>query len=180
MKWIEKLLPKKNIVNDKSENFDIMEDLFIDNNPPAKTAIVEENTNNEVISFLGRDFYTKGYEDGYRSHSDELRKNTINSIKSDFRIKIDILIDKKRNTSLEIQNMQAETGKISESLNLQMVNILKDFDRSIAKLEKEKEYSAEDEGWVMKAIHQYNEGFVKGTSRYQEEKLLGFSTGMFN
>ncbi len=180
MKWIEKFLTKKNIANDKPENFDIMEDLFIDNNPPAETAIVEENVKNEVISFLAQDFYTKGYEDGYRNHSDEKRKNTIKSIKADFRMQIDILMDKKRNVKLESQNTQAETGKISDSLNTQIINILKDLDQSLSILNKEKEYSAVDEGWVMKAIHQYHIGFVKGTSRYQEEKLLGFSTGMFN
>ncbi len=184
MNWIEKILSRKNTTSEKSENIDIMEDLFIDNTQPAvqekvHTEVIKK-ANNGVMSFLDQDFYSKGFDDGYKNHSNEIMNNVIHGIKADFRIKIDILMDQKRNRKLEILNMQTETGKISENLNSQVVNIMKDLEQSLSILNKEKGNSAIDEGWVMKAIHKYRDGFVKGTGRYQEEKLLAISTGMFN
>ena len=45
MNWIEKILSRKNTTSEKSENIDIMEDLFIDNTQPA----VQEKVHTEVI-----------------------------------------------------------------------------------------------------------------------------------
>lgn len=180
MKWFEKLFSKKDNHNNNDQSFNIMEDLFVDNNPPQSEIIPQEKSISSITSFLNQDYFLMGYNDGYRNHSDEILKSTSLRIKADFRMQIDMIIDQKRNKRLEMMNMQAETGRISESLNQQIANICRDLDESIETLKTEKQNSVDDEGWVMKAIHKYREGFIKGTGKYQEEKLLAISTGLFN
>lgn len=171
---------RKNEEIHDQENFDIMENLFVDNQKPIEVESGFATETSGIQQFLNQNFYSKGYEDGYRNHSEESLEFAIKGIKAEFRFKIDQLIDQKRKNKLVLMNLQVETGTIAESLNIQANNILNDLDESIQVLKKEKESSAMDEGWVMKAVHLYHEGFTEGTRKYQEERLLGLSTGFFN
>jgi len=181
MNWLDKFFSNKNNKSmETTNNLDVMKDLFIDETQPVEEPSIETAETNLVVEFLNQDFYSKGYSDGYKNHSSEIMENVIKGIKAEFRILIDRLVDLKRKAKQNVLNIQAETGKITEGLNIQCANIIKDIDESIETLLEEKKNSAQDEGWVMNVIHKYREGYAKGAMRYQEEKLLAITTGMFN
>jgi hypothetical protein len=50
----------------------------------------------------------------------------------------------------------------------------------IDRLEKEKDLSVCDEGWVMRPVNNYRYGFLRGVERYNEERLIAGCTGLFN
>ena len=164
-----------------SENPLVLEDLFVDHEPPQNENPTEPERKNEVNiqAYLEQDFLGKGFKDGYDYHSEKTLLHQIKCIKTEFRVQLDLLIDLKRRKVLQLQNQQLEVEVMSERLNRQIELLLKDLVQTISRLENEKEQSAMDEGWIMKAINNYRSGFYRGLELYQEEKLLGFSTGLF-
>lgn len=56
--------------------------------------------------------------------------------------------------------------KIAEETKRNLELTIEELNSSIALLQKQKELSAENEGWVMNAIHSYHQGFVQGLSDY--------------
>lgn len=164
------------------ENLLVPENLFVDHDPPQQEKITESDQNKgiNIQQYLEQDFLGQGFTDGYDYHSNEALTQQMKCIKTEFRIQLDLLIDLKRRKILQLQNQQFEVDGMSERLNRQIELLLNDLNQIITGLEKEKELSAVDEGWIMKAINNYRNGFYRGMELYHEEKLLGFETGMFN
>jgi len=166
----------------ESENPNVLEDLFVDHEPPQdeRRSDASKDSKIDIQVFLDQDFLTQGFRDGYDYHSSETLTQQIKCIKTEFRIRLDLLIDLKRRKILQLQNQQFEVDGMSDRLNRQIDLFIKDLSQITDRLEKEKEHSAVDEGWIMKAINNYKSGFNRGLELYQEERLLGFNTGMFN
>jgi len=64
MKWFEKFFTKKDNHNNNDQSFNIMEDLFVDNNPPQSEIIPQEKSISCITSFLNQDYFLMGYNDG--------------------------------------------------------------------------------------------------------------------
>lgn len=151
--------------------------LFSDHQPPVinPTPALQKS---KLQDFLGLDFSNRGFGDGYEHHSTELLDRKILIYKAEFRQIIDETIDNRKQEVFKLRNQLIETRglpELVEQLELR-ISELRDV---ICKLEKEKELSAEDEGMVMKSIHQYREGFLRGCKDWHEAKLFAQSTGIF-
>jgi hypothetical protein len=159
-------------------NINVMEDLFIDNTPPIlDTAVQSQHIS--ISSFLERDFHRKGYEDGYSWHSAEMLDNQIKAIKSEFRYFLDQKVDELRQEILKLSDQKINVSGLSERMTQQLQLRIDLLDVNVQRLDREKEFSSQDEGLVMKCINQYRDGFIRGMETYQEEKLFAGSTGLF-
>lgn len=156
----------------------VSEILFVDPNPPVQSQ--KQESPHGLQAFIEQDFFRKGYDDGYNWHSAEMLDNKVKSLKSDFRYNISLKIEQVRREKLELQKQKINIGGMSERLDKQLDVAIASFQEIIDNLDNEKVLSSEDEGLAMTIIHQYRDGFVRGTETYQQEKLLASSTGMFN
>jgi hypothetical protein len=157
---------------------DLLKNLFSDNEPPTKTTSSEMKTS-RLQDFLKINYSTLGFSDGYESHSTDLLARKISILKSEFRQIIDESIDNRKQEVFQLRNQLIETRGLSDRLVEQLELRIQEIKEVVAKLEREKELSSEDEGLVMNAIHQYHEGFLRGCKDWHEAKLFAQSTGLF-
>jgi hypothetical protein len=106
--------------------------------------------------------------------------NRIKGIKETFRLLIDFTIERKRQKLLELRSHGIEIDGLSERIKRKVEAIETTYRDMIERLDREKERSADEEGWVMKPIYDYRDGFLRGAEQYNEEKIFATSTGMFN
>ena len=81
---------------------------------------------------------------------------------------------------LKFQNHKIEINGLSSCLSEQLDRKIEAVKDNIDELESQIALSPLDEGMVMIAIHQYRNGFIRGTEAYQREKIFASSTGLFN
>lgn len=159
---------------------DLLKGLFVDNTPPAPVQQSVQPSRSKLQEFMQTDFSTDGYNDGYAMHTMEFLQQRLPIIRATFRQIIDEAIDSRKQEIFQLENQEIETRGLSERLTEQIELRVSEIESNIEKLEREKSLSVEDEGLVMKAIHQYREGYMRGCREYQEVKLFAQSTGMFN
>lgn len=136
-------------------------ELFIDNEAPQPEKHVEQ-PQSRVASFLNRDCRSVGIHDGYEYHSQETLEAAKKKIRAEFQLIIDQSIQEKLVNRLQMKNMMVDVNKISDDARQKLENTIEELDASLAILQSQKELSAENEGWVMNAIHTYQQGFVQG------------------
>jgi hypothetical protein len=162
----------------EDNNVNVLEDLFVDPNPPVAETVQQSPTGLQL--YLEQDFFRKGYEDGYRWHSAEMLENKLKSLKADFRYNASLKIEQVRLVMLQVEKhsigIEGMSPRMEKQINAQIASLQVIIDN----LENEKALSAEDEGLAMIGVHQYRDGFIRGTEAYQQEKLLASSTGLFN
>ena len=148
--------------------------LFIDNTPPSTEPETKQVVTipNKLSGFLGRDYYTLGKRDGYQSPSQETFEIWCRKTKSEFQLIMDLMIQEKSELHLKFLNHLVGVGSIHETTAAQLRNTLEELNASIDQLNKQKELSADSEGWIMNAIHGYHEGFTQGLNDYMEGELL--------
>lgn len=187
MSFLKKIFGKSN-VESKSDGFDnlplnsladdqLLKDIFVNPAPPVPNQIAMSPKG--IKAFLDKDFHSMGYSDGYTSHSAESMKNQVDVIKSEFRKVLSEKIDELRQEMLEMESHLINIEGVDVRLEKQVQKTLEYFEEMKNDLEAEKALSALDEGMVMVGVHKYREGFVRGLMAFQEEKMLGSSTGMF-
>jgi hypothetical protein len=190
MSWFSKLLGKTNsdvaVINNQAsdsiaeDNVNVLEGLFVDNNPPVQVNEATMENSTGLKAYLEQDFFRKGFDDGYNGHSAELLENKILSMKADFRYNLNLKMDSARQEVLKLENHKINVEGMSERLVKQIDNQVKSIRFNISELEAEIALSTLNEGHVMIVIHQYRDGFIRGTEAYQEEKLIAGCTGLFN
>lgn len=158
---------------------DLLKGLFVENTPPPVEQPEQEQLS-PLQEFMQTDFSSAGYNDGYAMHTTEFLQQKLSIIRASFRQIIDRAIDVRKQEIFQLRNQVIETRGLSERLSEQLDLRISEIEFNISKLEAEKAYSVEDEGLVMKAIHQYREGYLRGCREYQEAKLFAQTTGMFN
>jgi hypothetical protein len=158
----------------------VPEDLFIDNETPGAATDNQVLAGSDISRFLDRDFRSQGLREGYHAHNNEWLTTAVRQIKSEFRLEADRVIDGKKAERQQMEDLRIETEGVSEISRKRLEAKISQLDRDIVDLEQQKKLSADDEGWVMTAIHQYLQGFTEGMQLYLDEKTLGITTGFFN
>jgi len=157
---------------------EVMEDVFVDNTPPVMDELVK--TKNPMKQFLDVNYQAKGFGDGYQYHSADVMDNVLKVIKAEFRQLIDIMIDEKQQETYLLKDALIESEGISDRTQRRLENRIQEHGASIIQLASEKDLSAFGEGCVSGPLNCYQDGFARGLERYQEEKLLAHSTGLFH
>ncbi len=155
------------------------ENIFVDNNPPANY-VTKTASSGKLMTFFNQDFRTQGFREGYANHSKERMTDSLNKIKADFRFEMDQLIGEKKAEILKLGQNRIEIDGISAETVSKIDMQLKHIDDQLTELESQKALSAEDEGWIMKALREFQIGYANGTKAYHDEnKFLGFNE-LFN
>jgi predicted alpha/beta hydrolase family esterase len=76
------------------------------------------------------------------------------------------MIEEKSERRLQLRMMLVNIERISDETSRNLELTVAELNDSIALLKTQKELSAENEGWVMNAIHGYHQGFVQGLNDY--------------
>jgi hypothetical protein len=164
--------PQTTVAETQQENIPPV-DLFIDNEVPQAEQQVAVETQNKITVFLNRNYHSMGTNDGYEYHSQEILEIGKRKIRAEFQLIIDQSIQEKFGTRLQIKNLIVDVNMISDDARQRLENTVEELNSSILILEKQKELSAESEGWVMNAVHSYHQGFVQGLNDYiKGENLL--------
>lgn len=124
-----------------------------------------------IQSFLEQDFYKTGYRDGFDHHTEIVMNARIKGLEATFLFRLDLAIEQKRKRLLEIRNQSNKSEKFPESIASKIDPVAKELEAMIGLMEKEKELSPGENGWLMKSIDNYREGFLKGAEAYRAGKL---------
>ena len=156
---------------------DVMEDIFVDNTPPVSEEPVKPV--NPMKTFLSTNYQAKGYNDGYYYHSADVMDNNLRLIKAEFRQLVDVLVDEKQREIYVLKDSFIESEGISDRTQRRLENRIQELETMVRQLANEKDLSAFDEGLVSGPLNSYQDGFTRGLEKYQAEKLLAHSTGLF-
>ncbi len=163
IKMIEE--PLTTVVETQAENIPPV-DLFIDNEAPQPEQQAAAETQSKITIFLNRNYHSIGTNDGYEYHSQETLEVGKKKIKAEFQLIVDQAIQEKFGSRLQMKNMIAHVGQIADTTRQTLENTIEELNSSLALLQKQKELSSENEGWVMNAIHSYHQGFIQGLNDY--------------
>ncbi len=142
-------------------------DLFVDSEIPLNEQSKRNLSLKSGISiYLDRNYHSFGINDGYEYHSNETLETGKKKIRSEFQLIIDQMVQEKSEQRLQLRMMVVKVEKISEETRRNLDLTIEELNTSISLLQKQKELSAVNEGWVMKAIHNYHLGFVQGLNDY--------------
>ncbi len=148
-------------------------ELFIDNIPPAVQTKTEEHSTNKISKFINRDYFSLGFNDGYEYHSNDILESGKKKIKAEFLLILDQSIEEKQRERLKTKNLLVDVSEVSEDASKKLENTIEEMNFSINTLQKQKELSCDNEGWVMTAIHSYYMGFKQGIDDFiAGEELL--------
>lgn len=169
-----------NLDNDSNmEKSFVSENLFIEKDAPNKQSSNEHEDGSKLAEFLNRDFRAIGYRDGYRYSNSDVMDNAMRLIRCEYREIIDRMIEDHRGMISRLQIQAIELRQISlkaeEKVNTRIISI----QDTINRLNLEKENSAMDEGLIMKVIHLYRDGFIRGVNDNNDELLLMSYNGLF-
>jgi hypothetical protein len=147
--------------------------LFIDKEAPQPEQRVNVEAQTVISLFLSKNYYSMGINDGYEYHSQATLEMAEKKIRAEFQLIVDQSIQNKTDKKLEIKIMVVNVRNISDETRENLELTLEELDAATALLQKQKELSAENEGWVMNPIHSYRQGFVRGLNDYiSGERLL--------
>ncbi len=147
-------------------------DLSVDAEEPLMSS-KNEPKQSRLNQFLNRNYQAIGVYEGFEYHSSDQLKLGKSKIEAEFRLLIDIEIQEKVETRLQLENLITDVGLISPLVLQKLQNTLQKLIEVTDNLERQKCLSIEEDGWVMNAIYNYHQGFTRGLSDYIEsEKLL--------
>ena len=153
--------------------------LFVEEQQPDLLSSSPKQENHIQI-FLEQNFDWTGYNDGYSHPETDYMNNRLKLIRADFRLSIDKSMEVKRTALGDLKMHAIKTAGISERLELQVNEKIKQLEVVIHELDMQKILSIENEGMIASAVYAYKLGFVKGIEKLQEEKFFAGSTGLFN
>jgi uncharacterized membrane protein len=158
----------------------VNKDLFSDIHAPTITAVSTSNQGpSQIRSFLNRDYNNIGYTDGYEHHNSETLAQKLLMLKSEFRQIADEAIDERQQEIFQLRKQHVQTRNLSPRLSEQIELQIAEVETKVAKLEQEKALSTEDEGLVMRVIHAYRDGFLRGSQDWHEVSIFARRTGLF-
>jgi len=153
--------------------------LFVDEQEPEMKSPAKKQINH-IEDFMSQNFEWQGYNDGYDNPETEYLENKLRLIKSNFRFAVEKCMDVKRTELGTLKLHVIKTAGLSSRLEAQLIEKIKQLEVNIHELDTQKILSVENEGIVSSATHGYRLGFLKGVEKFQQEKILAGSTGLFN
>lgn len=161
---------KDNIIASAESNTPNM-DLFIESEEPSiKTVQVQQHS--KITQFLNRNYHALGVHDGHEYHSSDSLTIGKRKIAAEFRLILDLEIQEKEEKRLQLENLITDVSAVSPLMLEKLQKTLEKICAAIDKLEKQKELSIEEEGWVMNAIYSYQQGFTQGLVDYLDSEEL--------
>ena len=153
--------------------------LFVDEQQPDLVSSPAKQ-DNHIQKFLEQNFDWIGYNDGYSHPETDYMNDKLRLMRAQFRLAVDKTMEVQRIAMGDLKMHAIKTAGISERLELQVNEKIKQLEIVIHELDMQKILSVENEGMIASAVYEYKLGFVRGLAKLQEEKFFAESTGLFN
>lgn len=153
--------------------------LFVDEQQPDLVSSPAKQ-DNHIQKFLEQNFDWIGYNDGYSHPQTDYMNDKLRLLRAQFRLAVDKTMEVQRIAMGDLKMHAIKTAGISERLELQVNEKIKQLEIVIHELDMQKILSVENEGMIASAVYEYKLGFVRGLGKLQEEKFFAESTGLFN
>ncbi len=165
-------LPSILTSNEKSILTDtpISRDLFIDEENPSTDAPKKKVWPSMVSSFLQKDHFSYGVEEGYNQHSAEFLRKQINAMASTFRRLLSEDSDEHRRSITELKMNLAQIGNKFPEIEQQLIIRIEEHQIQIDSYQNEEQNSIELEGMIGSSVKAYEAGYEMGLRQYLEEK----------
>lgn len=152
--------------------------LFVDENSPLDLPLPVKK--NAVEEILNRDHSWAGYNDGYAHPDKDFMDQKIAALSAEFRLALDKLMNTLREEVGELRLHLIDIEGISPRMEAKVNERLRQTEVNIHELDTQKILSGEGEGMLASCTQAYKLGFIRGLERYQQEKIFGETTGLFN
>lgn len=169
---------QNNLVNELDEQR--FENIFVNKEGPTKDVIKTAKASSLLEEFLKRYYFRFGFNDGYNTHSADVKNSKANIIKSEFRNLLSQKIEELRKGLLELEDHLINIEGMDERLEKKLRKRIDYAKEKCQDMESEKALSALDEGIVMECIHKFNDGYIAGTQQFLDENLLANTNGLFD
>lgn len=154
--------------------------LFMDTEDPGvQASSAREEEAGRIEKFLRVDYEWYGYSEGYATPSADFLEVKLRTIRNRFRTEVDKCLDERRVDISELKLHRIRMKGISEIIQKEIEEKLGHLESEVQELERQKVLSVDDEGLVSCPVTLYRLGFMRGVERYNLEKLLAPSTGLF-
>ena len=134
----------------------------------------------QVQEFLERDFFTEGFQDGYKFHNVEVRNEKVKRIVTEFRTHVRIRMEDIENEKLRLEQELINLADISEINSQRLQKTLEHLQKKWESLQNELALSVDHEGFVSHAVHAYVDGFRSGVEQWMGESTLLNGYSLFN
>lgn len=185
----EEMANTNTIGSPEAPEMDHLQKIFADDQPPvnhdeAKQKEQDEKSTKkegELKEFLNSPYYDHGFQDGYRYHSMDVHNARVDTLINSFleilEISISDINSKVTEFKMAIKSCQvADLEEQAVKLGHKAEDHLKDLD----KLKSEIDMAPFKQGLIAKPLSLYKEGYIRGMSQHNEEKLFAGPTGLFN
>lgn len=173
----------------EAPNMDHLQKIFSDDQPPVNHKEDKEKEQEEksaekeghLKNFLNTNYYDRGFQDGYTYHSMDIHNARVNRLISEY-LEIVEMTTSIMNAKVTEFKMAIKSCQVAE-LEEQAVKLghkAEDYLNDLDKLKSEKDLAPCKQGLIAKPLSLYKEGFIRGMSQYNEEKLFAGPTGLFN
>jgi hypothetical protein len=150
---------------------------------PFHQELIPETKPDVILSklevYLKMDYFAMGEHDGYQFHATSVLDNRRHVIRTDFHQLLDAEIELLTKQSKAIKNMIAESRDLDARRQEVLENDIEALQIKIDELQRQKALSIENEGWISGPFRKYQDGFIRGLHRYQDQERFAASTGMF-
>jgi hypothetical protein len=153
--------------------------LFMDTEEPGVQASPAREEEGGFEKFLRVDYEWYGYSEGYATPSADYLEVKLRTIRNRFRTEVDKCLDERRVDISALRLHRIRMKGISEIIQKEIEEKLGQLESEVQELERQKVLSVDDEGLVSGPVTLYRLGFMRGVDRYNLEKLLAPSTGLF-
>jgi hypothetical protein len=154
--------------------------LFMDTEEPGGQVSTDRGEEGgRIEKFLRVDYEWYGYSEGYATPSAEYLEMKLRTIRNRFRTEVDRCLDERRTDIAKLKLHQIKMKGLSEIIQKEIQEKLGQLESEAAELERQKGLSVDDEGLVAGPVNLYRLGFMRGVEKYNMEKLVASSTGLF-
>ncbi len=149
------------------------EDLFLDRTPPSPDVQELPEMDTPISAFLRKDYGGMGMHDGFEYHHQEHLQVMRRRIKAEYLALLDQVILEKRDLRRRLQDRMIDVASISDEMHRKLQLVLDEMHHVLDLLERQKLLAIEDEGWLMQALHAYQQGFLKGVQdRLEGDEMM--------
>jgi len=126
----------------------------------------------EIVSFFKSNYYGLGQHNGSNFRTQDALDLGKKSVVSKFQNTIADLLETKQTKINKLKNQLVAIEGLSTAMTLQLKQACDHLDREIRILNEQIDKAETQKGWVLKALNEYQIGFMKGVSDAIEFELL--------
>ncbi|MBK9290680.1 MAG: hypothetical protein IPM52_03475 [Bacteroidetes bacterium] len=129
-------------------------------------------------TFIDRDFFQSGYNDGYRYRTAEVKDNTLRRIGAEFRNLLRDCIQEERDNLQKLEGELILYRGLHAPSEEKILAAVAEARARVELMSRELELTVEGEGLIAVCLHDYTDGFLRGAMQRLDEILIARGTNL--